>query len=116
MSVMERRLQPGELSEILCVLADEERRRVLSQLRAHDGVEISLDDLAAACSTGDPEASTVTPVRLHHVTLPKLAAADLVHYDQEAKIVVYRGDNAVETLVDRMTCPEPTVADVVTTD
>lgn len=113
---MEPPLQPGELNEILGVLADEERRRVLSQLRAHDGIGMTLDDLAAACRTDDPTATTVTPVRLHHATLPKLAAADLVHYDREAKTVEYRGDTAVEAVLDRVTTLQPIAADVVTTD
>lgn len=101
---------------ILGVLADEERRRVISQLRANDGIGMTLEDLAAACPTDDPDATTVTPARLHHVTLPKLSAADLVHYDREAKTVEYRGNNAVETILDRVTNVQPTAADVVTTD
>lgn len=76
---------------------------------------MSLDDLAAACRTDDPAATTVTPVRLHHVTLPKLAAVDLVNYDHEAQIVEYRADSAVETLIDRLTGQEATAVDVVTT-
>lgn len=113
---MERPLQPGELSEILGVLADEERRRVISLLRTYDGIEMTVDDLTAACRADDPEATTMSTVRLHHVTLPKLAAADLVHYDREAKTVEYRGDNAVETILDRVTVLQPTAAEIVTTD
>lgn len=113
---MQRPLRPGELSAILGLLADEERRLVISQLRAHDDNAMSLDALADACRTDDTAAPAVTPMRLHHATLPKLAAADLVHYDPATETVEYRGDNAVETIHDRVADLQPAAPDVVAID
>lgn len=97
---MERALQVGERSELFGVLADGEVRDVLSRLRARDGTVSSLDDLAADCPTdGGTEA---TALRLHHVILPKLAAADILRYDPEAKTVRYRGHEAAEMWLDRI--------------
>lgn len=69
---------------VLSALAHEERQQVLSYL-ATIREPASFDDLRAALDavtvdTSGDEADRLA-VRLHHVHLPKLAAADLVTYD-----------------------------------
>ncbi|MCU4802058.1 helix-turn-helix domain-containing protein [Halobacteria archaeon HArc-gm2] len=78
------------LDEIVAVLTHPVRRRVLTAL---DDVEeeLSVADLATAVvrshAVGDAVPGPVDPdapveLRLYHVHLPKLAAADLVTFDQ----------------------------------
>lgn len=92
---LERAVDSDPVDEAtVSALEEPRRRRAISVLSAVGG-SISLDDLAAAISAGGATPSgEPTPdvaVTLHHVDLPKLAAADLVDYEPEAGLVTYRG-------------------------
>lgn len=78
----------------------------LAQADPDDVPEADPDDLAQADS-GDPEASAAgdrsretVRIRLFHVHLPKLDAADLVEYDPDSGTVEYAGDETAEALLD----------------
>lgn len=78
-------------SEYHRLLASERRRVTLAVLESVTG-QLSLDRLAtavAASQSGDDETTDVEEVRitLHHVHLPKLAAAGVVEYDRTHHVV-----------------------------
>jgi DNA-binding transcriptional ArsR family regulator len=78
-------IPPQRLDELYAVLSDSTRRRILRELADSDGscafgtLVSTLSDRSAAAA----EHTTVESVRLrlHHVHLPKLVAADLVDWD-----------------------------------
>ncbi|MFC6726889.1 hypothetical protein ACFQE1_21430 [Halobium palmae] len=81
------------VDEVLDLLGDERRRRVLYYLRDADRSEsVSVDELveavAAAESDGGADVEEATlerlKVNLQHVHLPKAAEAEFVRYDREA--------------------------------
>ena len=75
------------------LLASEPRRLVLEVLSDRD-TPLGLDDLATAVATRrsddlapDSDAVEQTAVSLHHAHLPRLADADVIEYDTEARRV-----------------------------
>lgn len=87
--------EAAEWDAVVETLADERRRSVLAVLADRDG-PASRSELVerirvpeGAGETG-PDAATIRAA-LHHVDLPKLAAAGLVAYDADAGTVAYEG-------------------------
>ena len=81
------------------------RRETLRRLLAR-GEPVSLADLAEAVATGRGPPSVQRRERvaidLHHVHLPKLADAGLVHYDRESETVeAVDAASRVEPFLDR---------------
>ncbi len=79
------------LDELLRLLAAPERRLILTVLHERDGGPVTLDSLARAVrdrlSDSDRDRSPTKHdlrVSFHHVHLPKLSAAGVVEYDDEA--------------------------------
>ncbi len=74
-----------ETDRVYRLLADEQRRAVLAVLLERDG-EMTLEDLRSrlADRVGDERHAGI---RLHHVHLPKLAAAGLIEYDSDHLVV-----------------------------
>lgn len=107
--------------EVLSLLADPQRRRVLSYLRDCDGAAASVTELAAAVAaerstagrssadggttvrpTVDSDGTAVERVatQLHHNHLPRLYRAGVVDYDDQGGIVRYRPHEEIEATLD----------------
>lgn len=72
-------------------LASHRRRRVLRYLADTDG-PVFLDELAAHIADDDADQQdwTIIAATLSHLELPKLADAELIHFDRETHIVEER--------------------------
>lgn len=93
------------VGELLRLVAGRERRIVLQYLRRQGGGPVTIDSVADTATAihreFDPDhAREDTLLSLHHVSLPKLAAAGLVEYDGTAGTVRYDGDDRVERVLD----------------
>lgn len=94
--------QPEGVDELLTVLADRHRRAVLAYF--HDSVEdvASVADLANAIEKQNHGGTEYLTATLHHSTLPKLAAFDVLNYDTSEGMVRYRGHPELETLAGKI--------------
>lgn len=61
--------------------------------RTHSTAVATLDDLAATIGDERDEPQRRVAIRLHHVTLPKLADAGVLDYDGRTNTARYRGDD-----------------------
>ena len=99
------------IDERFDALARTDRRAVIQFFRDDSTEEVTLDDLATGIvdrSYWDTDKSHAR-LCLHHSTLPKLADTGILDYDAKRKTVRYRGQPAVEQLLDtaaRETIPE----------
>ena len=99
------------IDERFDALARTDRRAVIQFFRDGSTEEVTLDDLVTGIVDGsywDTDGSHAR-LRLHHFTLPKLADTGILDYDPRSKTVRYRGQPAVEQLLDtaaRETVPE----------
>ena len=83
-------------------LARADCRAVIQFFRDGSTEETTLDDLVTGIVDGsywDTDESHAR-LRLHHLTLPKLADTGILDYDPGSKTVRYRGRPAVERLLD----------------
>lgn len=96
--------QDASLDELFDLLRDDRRRTVLSVLDGRDS-PIDVSTLARAVADSrhdDPSDEAIEDVRvtLHHVHLPKLAAASLVDYDRDARTVDRPGSGFTGVSID----------------
>lgn len=63
---------------------------VLQYFRTHSTAVATVDELAGYISDQQDGAKRQVAIRLHHVTLPKLAAAGLIDYDTRSNTARYR--------------------------
>lgn len=86
------------------VLADRHRRATLGYLRKSSDDVVSFGTLVTYIAESDVESDGhdrgQLAVRLHHVTVPRLADAGLVEYDTRSGSIRYRGHPVVETCLD----------------
>ena len=83
-------------------LARTDRRAVIQFFRDESTEEVTLDALVTGIVDGsywDADESHAR-LRLHHSTLPKMADTGILDYDPGNKTVKYRGQPAVEQLLD----------------
>ena len=100
--------QPGTTDTALWLLADSCRRQLLNYLREVDRREVELTELArslrddaggeAPVVEGRPAATDVA-LELRHTHLPKLAAADVIEYDDRRGTVTYRHPEHIDRLL-----------------
>lgn len=64
---------------------------VLQYFRRHETAVATVDDLAAAIGAQQAEAERQVAIRLHHVTLPRVADAGPIDYDARSNTARYRG-------------------------
>ncbi|WP_254544356.1 DUF7344 domain-containing protein [Halomarina pelagica] len=96
--------------ELLDVLADANRRRVLARLSAASDEVVTLDALcerlyehAAREPETDPERDRRRlAIRLHHTILPRLDEAGLLEYDPRRGRIRYADRPTVESLLDEI--------------
>ena len=100
MSVTIRLPEPDRLDELLSLLADSERRTIITHLRDTSTDTASLADLATALTPDSPNDREHARIRLHHDHLPQLAETPLLSYDPATTTVQYHGDHELETLLD----------------
>ncbi|WP_224448281.1 DUF7344 domain-containing protein [Haloprofundus salilacus] len=90
------------IDRLYSVLANEDRRAVLDYFDGTPGETASLEDLADYLvdrrDGEDARSHERTLVRLHHVDLPKLAAAGIIDYDARTHTISYRGHPRVEKI------------------
>lgn len=75
-------------------------RPVLQYFRTHSTAVATLDELAAAVSDERDEDERQVAIRLHHVTLPKLAETGVLDYDGRTNTARYRGDEVGDDLTE----------------
>lgn len=86
--------------EMLSVLADRNRRTVLTYLRESPTGTASLDELASAVDERGPGGADESRLVLHHSVLPKLEAVGVADYDADRRVVRYPGHDLLETLLE----------------
>lgn len=98
-------LRADRLDELLTLLADSERRTILTHLRNRGTGTTSLDSLAAVLASDSPVAQDYARVRLHHTHLPKLAQTPLLDYDPVTTTVEFHRDPEFELLLNSLPGP-----------
>lgn len=91
------------MTSTLCsVLADTHCRQVLDYSRATETDVATLDELVEHAVASDDTTTDRerTAVRFHHVTLPKLADAEVLEYDPRQRDVRFTGDANIEPLLE----------------
>lgn len=81
-------------------LAPEYSYRVLQYFRTSSTSVATVDDLAAGISEQQDEAQKRVAIRLHHVTLPKLADSGVIEYDARSNTARYRGDEQGDHIIE----------------
>lgn len=82
------------------LLADRQRRLLLSYLREQDDPTASVNDLVTALNAGD---ETPSPkkirIALVHQHLPKLATTSILDYDDRSETIRYDGHQQINTML-----------------
>ena len=93
----------SECDELLTLLADADRRRVIGYFLESTDDVASVEDLAVAMDGP----SDRHRLRLHHAVLPRLAEAGVVEYDGRSETVRYHGSEDLERLAETLRGAEP---------
>ena len=105
MSETPTQLRTERVDELLTLLADSERRTILTHLRNRGEGTTSLDALATVLASSSPVEQDYARVRLHHTHLPKLAQTPLLDYDPATTTVEYHRDPEFEFLLNSLPAP-----------
>jgi len=108
----EKSPRADRVDEVLALLADARRRRVLYELRDRSDDVATLDELVDALlpeedgAADDPAHERVAASLCHH-HLPKLADAGVVQYDERSGVVRYeKDDDLLESWLERLAALE----------
>ena len=85
--------------DLLTLLADADRRRILTYLRDADDGVATVSDLGSVIDERDRSGSESTRIKLVHSDLPKLEDAGVVEFDQRSETVRYQACPRVEKLL-----------------
>lgn len=101
---MNSTVRPATSGELLGLLADDRRRRLLRHLADGSGT-MSIDDLVTALAEEEREdEEEVDPdslrLRLYHVHLPRLADLGVMKFDRGTGVVRYLEENQVTNRVE----------------
>ena len=92
--------ETATVDSLIGAFSNESNRCVLSYLREEPGTAVSLDELARYVDRNrsgvDRESPDRTAIYLHHVSLPKLAAAGVVDYDHHSKTITCQDHPVLE--------------------
>ncbi len=99
------------LDSVLTLLSDHRRRAVLYVLSESSNRELFVVDLAQKVALLEETTDDIETVltKLTHAHLPQIAAAGIIEYDEQAKMVRYTGDERVEQFLEstrEIECPE----------
>lgn len=83
--------------ELHQTLADDTCRKTISRLETHENSALALDELVTGTRMGAATEARPSAANLHHVILPKLAAADILEYDSSSRTVHYESQERVKT-------------------
>lgn len=97
---------PDRFDEQLSVLADSERRSIVSYLREKASATATLDELAAVLEPDSDRERDYARIRLHHGHLPKLDTTPLITYHPEMATVEYHGHPEFEALLEIFPNPD----------
>lgn len=84
--------------DLLSVVADDRRRRVLRELSSKPDGVASVEELAESPASQDATGD-VEEIALHHAVIPALDEAGLVEYDARSRTVRYRSVPEAERLL-----------------
>lgn len=98
------------VDDCLRLLADGDRRRVLTYLHQRPARDVSVEEIATVLrqrrrlgtGAGGARAEERLRIRLEHAHLPKLAAHGVVEWDRPSGTVRYVRDDAVEAALDHL--------------
>jgi len=91
---------PDTADAALQLLADPLRRFVLSRLVEEPTNVANVDDLVGTYAERTGRDAEGVAIECHHATIPTLADADLVEYDEASGDVRYYPDQLIERLLD----------------
>lgn len=90
----------GAIDELLIALADSQRRAIVRHFHDSARDRASLAELSDTIRPPSNALTDAVAVQLHHSTLPRLEAAGLLEYDARTNMIVYRGHDRMESLLD----------------
>lgn len=90
--------QSDRLNDLLSLLADSERRAIITHLQYAASDTTSLETLVTVLAGDSPIARDSARIRLYHTHLPKLAQTPLLSYDQANGSVQYLDHPELESL------------------
>ena len=90
-----------ELNTLIRTITDEHARQVVTYFRETDETVVAFDDLVeyAAGNAGLPYDRDRIAIRLHHASLPNLAAGGVVEYDPGSQTVDFLDHSALDDVV-----------------
>lgn len=88
--------------QYLDLLVDRYCREALSYFQESPSNAETVRELAGEISGGDLGSEAWVVGRLRHTALPRLVEADLVSYDPVRDLMRYRGDAALEAMLERV--------------
>ncbi|WP_231188263.1 hypothetical protein [Haladaptatus sp. DYF46] len=95
--------QRCSLDELLKLLADSERRQILTYLLEDADrpipLEALLEELRSDGSTDPTQARERLLIRLHHIHLPKLADYGVIEYNASLQLISYTEHPRIEALL-----------------
>lgn len=94
--------QTDHLDSLLPVVADSERRQIITHLKDAPTDTVSLEELATHLTTDYDSDPRHTRIRLHHNHLPTLDATGILDYDTDTKTIQYHGHPELETLLNTL--------------
>lgn len=94
-------MTPNDLDNTLRLVADSNRREIISQLRQSPDNTTKYEDLINRLydESGTTERAEIA-IALEHTHLPMLADHDLIEYDRRSGAVRYQPDRRVEAVLD----------------
>lgn len=92
--------QSNQLDELFSVLADPERRAIISHLQEMSGSVASLEDLATVLASRTDRDRAYARIRLHHAHLSTLADTAIIEYDSDTNTIRYHGHEDLDCLME----------------
>lgn len=92
--------QTDDLDSLLPVLADMERRQIVTHLKDTSTDSVSLEELTTSLTTDSDYDPNSTRISLHHNHLPTLDETGIIDYDPDTNTIHYHAHTELESLLD----------------